>query len=60
MPEEEDERPRLEERVNQLRHLIETVDLLYAAFLERRLGDKWKSESGKIKKWLKGTHAESV
>jgi hypothetical protein len=58
VPEEEDERARLEERVNQLRHLIETVDLLYAAFLERRLSDKWKSESGKIKKWLKGTHAD--
>ncbi len=52
-PEEEDERARLEERVNQLRHLIETVDLLYVAFLGHRLGDKWKNESGKIKKWLK-------
>jgi len=52
--EEADERARLEERVNQLRHLIETIDLLYVAFLERRLGDKWKHESSKIKKWLKG------
>ena len=57
-PEEEEERARLEERVNQLRHLIETVDLLFAAFLERRLGDRWKNESGKMKKWLKGKHEE--
>jgi hypothetical protein len=55
-PEEEDERARLEERVSQLRHMIETVDLLYAAFLERRLGDKWKPEAAKVRKWLKGHH----
>lgn len=53
-PEEEDERARLEERVNQIRHLIETLDLLYVVYLERRLGDRWKAESGKMKKWLKG------
>ena len=35
--EEREERARLEERVSQVRHLIETVDLLYDAFLERRL-----------------------
>jgi len=52
--EEEDERARLEERVHQVRHLIETLDLLYVVFLERRLGDKWKHETSKIKKWLKG------
>jgi hypothetical protein len=52
-PEEEEERARLEERVNQIRHMIETIDLLYVAFLEQRLGDNWKHASGKIKKWLK-------
>lgn len=53
-PEEEEDRTRLEERVSQLRHMIETLDLLYVAFLEKRLGDPWKNELAKIKKWLKG------
>jgi hypothetical protein len=34
--------------------MIETLDLLYVAFLEKRLGDPWKNEQAKIKKWLKG------
>jgi hypothetical protein len=50
--EEETERGRHEERASQLRHLLETIDLLYVAFLSHRLGDGWKSESGRIKKWL--------
>jgi hypothetical protein len=49
----DDERARLDERVTLLRNLLETVDLLYAAFLERRLGDGWPKESARIKKWLK-------
>lgn len=59
-PEEEDERARMDERVNQLRHLIETLDLLYVLFLERRLGDAWKAETSKIKKWLKGDIAHQA
>jgi hypothetical protein len=51
-PEAEDERARLEERVSQLRHLLETMDLLYAAFLQHRLSDGWTKESAKMKKWL--------
>jgi hypothetical protein len=50
--EEESERGRLEERASQIRHLLETVDLLYVAFLSHRLGDGWKNESGRIRKWL--------
>src|ERR1700694_394993 len=42
--EEGEERVRLEERVGQLRHLIETVDLLYGTFLKRRLGTDWPKE----------------
>jgi hypothetical protein len=52
--EEEEERARLDERVNQIRHLLETLDLLYGVFLQHRLGEGWKSEVTKIKKWLKG------
>jgi len=32
--------------------LLETLDLMYAAFIARRLGDAWTKEAGKIKKWL--------
>src|SRR5262249_11546916 len=51
-PEEADERPRLEERVTQLRHLIETVDLLYDAFCRVRLGDAWPKELARLQQWL--------
>lgn len=49
----EEDRARLEERVTQVRHLLETTDLLYAAFLEHRLSDNWAKETAKIKKWLR-------
>ncbi len=51
--EAEDDRARLEERVTQVRHLLETVDLLYAAFLDHRLDANWAKETSKIKKWLR-------
>ena len=41
---EGEDRARLVERVGQLRHLIETVDLLYDAFLAQRLGAGWPKE----------------
>ena len=52
LPEEGEDRARLEERVTQLRHLLETLDLMYNAFLRRRLGDAWPPELAKLKKWL--------
>ena len=51
-PEEREERLRLEERVSQLRHLIETVDLLYDAFLRQRLGADWPKELERVQAWL--------
>jgi hypothetical protein len=51
-PEAGDDRGRLEERVTQLRHLLETLDLLYDAFSRRRAGDAWPKELAKIQKWL--------
>ncbi len=51
-PDEEDDRARLEERVNLLRHLMETLDLLYDAFCVRRTGEAWSKDLPKIKKWL--------
>lgn len=41
-----------EERVEQLRHLSDTVDLLFVAFLERRLSTDWESEAEMIRAWL--------
>jgi hypothetical protein len=54
-PEGDDERAIEEERVTQLRNLLETLDLLYGTFLQRRLGDPWTKEAARMKKWL--THA---
>ncbi len=51
-PEAVDERARLEERVTQLRHLLETLDLLYDAFLRKRAGDEWARELARMQKWL--------
>jgi hypothetical protein len=51
-PEASEERARLEERVNQVRHLLETLDLLYDAFSARRASDLWIKELPKMQKWL--------
>jgi hypothetical protein len=52
-PESQDERARLEERVTQLRHLLETLDLLYDAFVKGRATDDWSRELARMQKWLK-------
>jgi hypothetical protein len=52
VPEAEEERARLEERVGLLRHLIETLDLLYDVFGQRRFGKDWSKELAKMQKWL--------
>jgi len=49
---ESEERPRLEERVTSLRHLIETLVLLFDAFTKRRLGSEWARELAAMQKWL--------
>jgi hypothetical protein len=51
-PEEESDRTRLEERVGRLRSLIETLDLLYDAFGQRRHSAEWPKELVKMQKWL--------
>ncbi len=56
-PEAVDERARLEERVNQLRHLLETLDLLYDTFAAKRAGDAWPKELARMQKWLKREEA---
>jgi hypothetical protein len=39
-------------RVESLRHLVETLDLLYDAFGRRRTGPGWTGELGRIRRWL--------
>jgi hypothetical protein len=52
-PEADDERARLEERVTQLRHLLETLDLMYDAFAQKRASDAWPKELARMQKWLR-------
>jgi hypothetical protein len=49
---EKDRRAALEKRVSQVRHLIDTVELLYDAFLKRRLGKGWQDERARMRRWL--------
>jgi len=50
--EESDDRQRAEERVEHLRQLLETIDLLYGAFLKRRLSGDWPHELERMQRWL--------
>jgi hypothetical protein len=50
--EEEDDRARLDERANQIRALIETLDLLYDAFGQVRFSNEWPKELARMQKWL--------
>lgn len=48
-----DARGKLDDRANQLRALIETLDLLYDAFGQKRFGRDWEKELEGMQKWLK-------
>ena len=39
-------------RIDSLRHLVETLDLLYDAYTRRRIGEEWSKELGRIRRWL--------
>jgi len=41
-----------EERIESVRQIGETLDLLYEAFLDQRIGKKWKAETNKMRQWL--------
>ena len=41
-----------EDRIASLRELSETLDLLFEAFCERRVGKPWKGEMKEMQKWL--------
>ena len=46
-------RAKLDERADQIRGLIETLDLLYDAFGQKRFGKDWETELQGMQKWLK-------
>lgn len=50
--EEEEERSRHGERIQFLRHFLETLDLVYDAFGRIRSSESWTKELAKIRKWL--------
>jgi len=53
MPEDvTDARAKLDTRADQLRHLVETLDLLYDAFGQARLTKKWAEILPQMQKWL--------
>jgi hypothetical protein len=49
----------LEDRLEQVRGLHETVDLLFRAFCERRIGKNWPGELDQMRHWLKGDAAKT-
>ncbi len=53
-PEASEDRARLEERISQVRHLLETLDLLYDSFCRHRTSESWTKELGRIQRWLQG------
>ena len=48
-----DARGKLDDRANQLRELIQTLDLLYDVFGQKRFGREWQTELEGMQKWLK-------
>ena len=51
-PSEENSRARQEERIGQLRHLLETTDLLYNAYCDVRLSAAWPDTLKAMQRWL--------
>jgi hypothetical protein len=41
------------DRIESIRQLCETLDLLFGAFCEKRIGKKWSAEQKKITAWLR-------
>ncbi len=50
----ESDQARREERITKIRHLIETLDLMYDSFGQHRLSEGWTKDLNKMQKWLRG------
>ena len=46
-------------RIDAIRNLGETVDLLFQAFCERRISKKWSGDLEHMRRWLQGDKAKS-
>ena len=56
-----DARAKLDDRIDKVRHQIQTLDLLYAAFLAVRLSLAWAETLGRMQRWLsKGERREAA
>ncbi len=53
-------RAKLDERADQLRELLETLDLLYARFLAVRLSAGWAGELTRVQRWLAGAEQRAA
>jgi hypothetical protein len=53
-PEGDNEQARREDRITKIRHLIESLDLMYDAFGQHRLSETWTKHLHKMQKWLRG------
>jgi len=58
--EEEDDRARLDDRANQIRGLIESLDLLFDKFGQMRFSSDWPKELAKMQKWLQREDRKAV
>jgi hypothetical protein len=56
--EEADGQGILDQRIESVRGLHETVTLLFEAFCEQRIGKNWGGELEQIRHWLKSDHAK--
>jgi hypothetical protein len=54
--EEAEGRGIFEDRIESLRGLKETLDLLFQAFCERRIGKGWSGDLGQMQGWLNAKH----
>jgi hypothetical protein len=55
-----DARAKLEARADQLRHFVETFDLLYDAFGQARFSKKWAETLPSMQKWLSRTERQAA
>ena len=50
---EDNPQDRVDARIDSVRCLSETVDLLFESFLDLRVSDEWAAEQKKIRRWLR-------
>ncbi|HET6880013.1 MAG TPA: hypothetical protein VFI31_07650 [Pirellulales bacterium] len=50
--EEEGDEEGRDSRISALRHLVETLDLLFGTFCQRRFGKSWRRDVDQIRRWL--------